>query len=312
MAALANALAHLVVELGRERAAADAGGVGLDDAQHEAGRIGPQPAACRGRAADRVRAGDEGIGAVVDVEQDALRAFEQDFRARLADLLQPLPHRLRIFEHEGRDLAQFGEQLLAVDRLLFEPRAQRVVMRAQPVELRFEMVEMRQIAHADRAAADLVLVSRTDAAPGGADLARSGGRFAQPVEIAVDRQDQRAIVRHREVVVIDGDALRFELLDLGLERPRVEHHAIADHAERARHDPAGQQRELVGGPVDDQRMAGIVPALEAHHGIGAAGQPVDDLALALIAPLGADHGDVGHSIVLANVRKSNAAGVRLI
>ena len=249
---------------------------------------------------------------MIDIKQHALRAFEQDLGAGLADLLQPFPHRLRIFEHEGRDLAQFGEQLLAVDRVLLEAGAQRVMVRAQPVELGFEMIQMRQIAHADRAAADLVLVSGANAAPGGADLARTRRRFAQTVEIAVDRQDQRAIVRHGEVVVIDGDALRFELLDLGLERPRVEHHAIADHAERARNDPAGQQRELVGGPVDDQRVAGIVPALEAHHGIGAAGQPVDDLALALIAPLGADHGDVGHSIVLANVRKSNAAGVRLI
>jgi hypothetical protein len=38
-----------------------------------------------------------------------------------------------------------------------------------------------------------------------------------------------------------------------------------------------------------------VPALEAHDDVGAARQPVDDLALALIAPLGADHGNVGQA-----------------
>ena len=44
VAALAEALADLVVELGRERAGADAGRVGLDDAEHEAGRAtGPMP-----------------------------------------------------------------------------------------------------------------------------------------------------------------------------------------------------------------------------------------------------------------------------
>src|SRR3954465_15401697 len=41
-------------------------------------------------------------------------------------------------------------------------------------------------------------------------------------------------------------------------------------------------------------MPRIVPALEAHHDGGALGQPIDDLALALIAPLGADHCDIGH------------------
>jgi hypothetical protein len=36
--------------------------------------------------------------------------------------------------------------------------------------------------------------------------------------------------------------------------------------------------------ADDQRVAGIMAALEARNHIGPAGQPVDDLALALVAP----------------------------
>ena len=44
VAALAEPLADLIVLLGRERARADARGVGLDDAEHEAGRAtGPMP-----------------------------------------------------------------------------------------------------------------------------------------------------------------------------------------------------------------------------------------------------------------------------
>src|SRR5260370_41826204 len=38
-------------------------------------------------------------------------------------------------------------------------------------------------------------------------------------------------------------------------------------------------------------MAGVGPALVAHHQIGALGEHVDDLALALVAPLGADDDD---------------------
>jgi hypothetical protein len=52
--------------------------------------------------------------------------------------------------------------------------------------------------------------------------------------------------------------------------------------------------ELVDLLAHHQRVAGVVAALKAHHGIGAAGQPVDDLAFALVAPLGADYGDVCH------------------
>src|SRR5688572_22669513 len=36
-------------------------------------------------------------------------------------------------------------------------------------------------------------------------------------------------------------------------------------------------------------MAGIVPALETHHGIGIMAEQIDDLALALVTPLGAQN-----------------------
>ena len=92
----------------------------------------------------------------------------------------------------------------------------------------------------------------------------------------------------------DLDALFAHPLDLGLERPGIEHDAVADHRGRAADDPARQQRQLVGLVADDQRVAGVVAALEAHDHVGPAGQPVDDLALAFVAPLGADDGDVTH------------------
>jgi hypothetical protein len=62
---------------------------------------------------------------------------------------------------------------------------------------------------------------------------------AQAVEIAVQRQDQRAIVGDGEVFGVDVDALAFELLDLGLQRPGIEHHAIADDRQRAGDDARG-------------------------------------------------------------------------
>src|SRR5690606_21391117 len=89
-------------------------------------------------------------------------------------------------------------------------------------------------------------------------------------------------------------ALFGDTVDLGHEGPGVDHHAIADHRELAAHHAGGQQRQLVDLLADDQRVAGIVPALEARDDVGAVRQPVDQLALALIAPLGTHHGYIGH------------------
>ena len=66
------------------------------------------------------------------------------------------------------------------------------------------------------------------------------------------------------------DALPFEPLDLRLERPGIEHHAVADQGQRAGDDARREQDELVGGVADHQRVAGVVPALEAHDHVGAA------------------------------------------
>ncbi len=70
--------------------------------------------------------------------------------------------------------------------------------------------------------------------------------------------------------------------------PGINHDAISDDRElAATHEARRQQRQLEHFAINDQRMAGIVAALETHHDIGPARQPVDDLAIAFIAPLGA-------------------------
>ena len=65
-------------------------------------------------------------------------------------------------------------------------------MRQQAVDLGAQRVEIGEIHQADRAAADLVLIGRADAALGGAD-ARCDGILADRFEFAVQRQDQRGV-----------------------------------------------------------------------------------------------------------------------
>ncbi len=70
------------VQLGRVRAPADAGRVGLGDAEHVVDRPRAEATADHRVAGHRVGAGDERVGAVVDVEHRALGALEEELLGR--------------------------------------------------------------------------------------------------------------------------------------------------------------------------------------------------------------------------------------
>ena len=149
-----------------------------------------------------------------------------------------------------------------------------------------------EVADADAAAADLVLVGGADAARGRADLALAAARFGQHVELAVVRQDQVRLVADEQAAA-DVDAEPGQLVHLREQRRRIDDHAVADDAGDAVVQDAGRdevQDELLAAHVD--RVAGVVAALVARHDVEARRQQIDDLALAFIAPLGAQHCDV--------------------
>jgi hypothetical protein len=151
-----------------------------------------------------------------------------------------------------------------------EAAAQRVVMRQQAVDLVRQRLVVGEIHQADGAAADLVLIGRADAAAGGADRGCRICGFAQRVELAMQRQDQRDVLGDAQIFGADGDALSPQ------PRPPRRGKAAGSNTtplpitasfRRPQH-ARRQQRELVGLAVDDQRMAGIVAALEAHDDVG--------------------------------------------
>ena len=167
------------------------------------------------------------------------------------------------------------------------------MVRQQRVDLERQHVRLAEVANADGAASDLVLIGRTDAAARGADLLRASGALARLVERGVVGQDQRAGLGDAKPRDHASYAARFELVDLRQQGLRREHHAVADEAvDVAAQDARGNQVQHGLLAADHQRVAGVVAALEAHHALGAVGEPVDDLALALVAPLGADDDDV--------------------
>ena len=95
--------------------------------------------------------------------------------------------------------------------------------------------------------------------------------------------------------VADADPGPFEVVDLAQQHPRVDDDAVADHAGLVRvEDPRGDQVELVLLALADDRVAGVVAALEADDRARPLGEQVGDLALALVAPLGADYDHARH------------------
>ena len=231
---------------------------------------------------------------MIDIEQHALRAFEQYAIAPPAGVAQAFPNGLDIGQHGRGHIGQLLLQFRGIHRRHTKAGAQGIVMGEQAFELRAYFIQMRQIDDAQRPAAHLVFIGRADATPCGADLAGAHRIFPQRIQIAVQRQDERAGFRNGQIVRRDIHAHAGNAGDFVAEMPGIEHHAIADHRQGAAHDARRQQRQLVDFFAHNQRVAGVVAALKAHHHISAGREPIDNLALAFIAPLGTHHGHIRH------------------
>ena len=169
------------------------------------------------------------------------------------------------------------------------------MVRQQAIDLFRQGLQIGQIHQADGAPARLVLVGRADAALRRTDLGPGAAAFAKRVEFAVNGENERGVFGDAQIVARDRDTLLAQAFDLGCERMRIEHDTVADDRKLVwPHDSGGQKRQLVHGAADDERVAGVMPALEPHDHVGLLRQPVDDLAFALVAPLGAHDNHIRH------------------
>jgi hypothetical protein len=154
-----------------------------------------------------------------------------------------------------------------------------------------------EILNADPEAEGLVGVTGADPALRRADLELPELRLARVVELHVVRHDHVRVRGDLQPAHVDPAAL--EALDLVGEHTGVDHDPVADHAELAgMEDPRRDQVEGELLAVADDRVAGVVAALETHDHPRALREQVDDLALALIAPLGSDDCDSRHERVI--------------
>ena len=169
-----------------------------------------------------------------------------------------------------------------------------VVEVEQRLKLLREAHRLEQVLQPDGAPRHLVLVGRSDTAPGGADLLRAARRLARRIQRRVVRQDQRASLGDAQPRHDARHAGRLELTHLVDQCLRRNHHAVADKAvDVLPQNARGNEMQHGLLAADDERVPCVVTALEAHHALRAIGQPVDDLSLAFVAPLGSDDDNVG-------------------
>ena len=140
-------------------------------------------------------------------KQRALRPFEQNALALAAILVEQLPHAVHIGQHTRRDAGERVIERVQRDFLDAQAPPQRVVMGQRALQLGSQRLQVLQVHHADRAAPNLVLIGRADAALRRADGVDAGRRLAQAIQLAMERQDQRGVLGDAQILAREGDAL---------------------------------------------------------------------------------------------------------
>ena len=292
---LAQPLAQLVVQFGGEGAGTHPGGVRLEDADDRGDPGGPDAGAGARTASGRVGRGDEGVGAVVDVEQGSLRALEEHGLATVECLVE---QQAGVGDAVAEPLAT-GQHLLD-DRVRIECLAvvhldQHLVLEVQRrLDLLPQDLLVEHVLHPHPDPGELVLVARADAAAGRADLGLAEVTLGNPVDGHVVGHDQVRVGGDQQPAGVNASA--FEAVQLRHQHAGIDDDAVADHVG----DTGGQDpgRDQVQGEILPVRqhdgVAGVVAALVTHHPLGTAAEQVGRLALAFVTPLGADQDDRRH------------------
>ena len=93
----------------------------------------------------------------------------------------------------------------------------------------FQQFRVSKIAHTNRTPRNLVLISRADAAFGGAKRLVAERFFHRSIERLVHGQNQRGIFRQYQILRRNINALFAQACNFLDQMPRIDDNAIADH-----------------------------------------------------------------------------------
>ena len=251
---------------------------------------------------DGERGGHVRIGAVVQVEQRPLGAFQQHTFPLGQDVLNDL------LGGAGVGTELFGPALALGGHFSQVQGLPPVYLGDEGVLLLYDLFQaglqgfpVQQVPDPDSGAASFVHVGRTDAAASGADGGGPAGFLFVVVQRHVVRHDDMGPFADEEPCRVD--AARLQLVQLAEENVGVYDHPVADDALYAGPtDARWDQVQLKGALVVDDSMAGVVAPGIADYAVDVPSKVVDDLPLAFVAPLAANHGVCWHTCSLPHLK----------
>jgi hypothetical protein len=226
---------------------------------------------------------------VVDIEEGSLSAFEEHVLAgsqgAIEDPTGVIDVGLKLSPEFNTLFIEFAD----VDGVgAMQLREFEVLLFADGFEFGAKRVGLAKVGDADATAGDLVFVTRADAAPRRADLGLTGRPFTGDVEGAMPDENDVCATGDAQTRGILQDATGLERFDFLEQDCGIDDDAGTDQVDGSRvEDAGGNYVEDRRFAIHDQRVAGVVAALEPGHEIRTRTEPIYDLAFAFIAPLGA-------------------------
>ena len=159
-----------------------------------------------------------------------------------------------------------------------------------------EAAGVNQVDHAQTGSCCFVAIRRSDAPLRGADFIFAFEKLALFIQFTVIRKHQVGRLAD-EKIAVDMHAQLSEAIDLLDQTDRIDHHAVADHADFAfAQDPRRNQVQHIFLLADENGVTSIVSSLGAHDDVRIVGEDINDLAFTFIAPLGAYQDCIGHKL----------------
>ena len=293
LAAFTEPGADPIRQLGRERPAPDPGEIRLHDSDDVVDLGRGHPAADTRSGSRGIGRGDIRVGPVVEIQEGALRAFEEHLGAigqRILDQPGRIGHQAAEGLSPADGLAVQGIDVETPGRASAQAGEERLLLGDDPLEPGSQSRGIEQVLDPQPDAQRAVGIRRTDTTASRADFPLGQPILHRAVEGQVVRHDDVRPIAHPESV--GPDPATVEHGDLVEEDARIEDDAVTDHGRHVGMEhPRRHEVQLEHLLAEGDRVAGVVTALVADDIRTRLRQDVDRLALALVAPLEPDeHG----------------------
>ena len=132
---------------------------------------------------------------MINIQHNALRAFEQNALTLDPRLLQTFPDNTCILQNITAHVHQIIKDLMRIHRFSAHRFEDHIMMPHQPFQFFLEQFRVIQITHANTAARYFIFISRADTTTRCTDLPLTPRRFQRPVSGLMNRQNQVGIFR---------------------------------------------------------------------------------------------------------------------